>query len=404
MKQNCRLKAKALLLLLVLMLMPVLTGQMVLSAENPFPSYIAGYELISFGGPRDGCSVTFEKNGSFLYSQWDAYSDWSIRATRGHTDSWKVTVDKTEKLSTNTYRLHIAAITVGKCTTFIGDETTNTTTPSSKIPYTVGQTLKLTLPTDSDPLYYLDSDSFKPQKAIPTPTPTAAPVSSEKKLSEKKWVSGTTKKNGTADIYTYTMPASSYFYFQVQSIPDDTSVIPGKLDIKLLNGNTSVLNKASQISFKSGYYTFAKGSKITFRISSHGSYAAKYRIRLSPIKPKAFEQEPNTKIRPNALSLGSSKANTFTGLADSRDADYFVFTAKKTGTYRFRFQNTMDSSPVTCCIYNAKWKQLARKSLKGDDGYVTVASKKMKKNAKFYIMIKADSGSGQLYKLRIETK
>ena len=112
---------------------------------------------------------------------------------------------------------------------------------------------------------------------------------------------------------------------------------------------------------------------------------------------KNFESE-NNNSKKTADKLSINK--TYTGLMMDGDTDYWVFTAPKTGKYKFSVAEVNEGYHNTFYAYKGS-KKVESVYIGGGDGYKTLYKAKLKKGQKIYVKL-TDGANGEMYKIKVK--
>lgn len=213
-------------------------------------------------------------------------------------------------------------------------------------------------------------------------------------------------KNETK-TFTFVMPQNGYFYYTITpmqyivngEVSDSTTwYLPNTrmtVNYKLYE-DTSVRYGET---FKSGAYSFKKGTKIKISLkdTNDKNSIAYYRLKVILKKPKYFEKENNnSKKKSTNIKLGK----TYTGISQQNDKDWWVFSAPQTGKYKISCVETNDGKTQTVKAYKGS-KLVSSVTMSSNEGYVSSFRGQLKKGQKIYILF--DNGSkDEFYKLKVK--
>jgi hypothetical protein len=210
--------------------------------------------------------------------------------------------------------------------------------------------------------------------------------------------------------FTYTMPAGGYFYYKVvpkYSIFYDIDGVPHYdtglyLPETKLTYNYKEYGKSSVFygsNWRSPSYCFKKGAVVTISLEDHNDSSTEsyYDLTVYFKKVKNFESENNnSKKTADKISL----KKTYTGLMMDGDTDYWVFTAPKTGKYKFSVAEINEGYHNTFYAYKGS-KKVKSLYIGGGDGYKTLYKAKLKKGKKIYVKL-TDGSNGEMYKIKVK--
>lgn len=223
-----------------------------------------------------------------------------------------------------------------------------------------------------------------------------ASVKAEETLKANKEVSGTIL-NGQSISYKFIMPKKGYFSFRLTNSASFLSVTM-KVNYKTMESETFLSGGKL---FESSYYAFKPGTKV--EITLENTYSTMDYTLCVDVKNVAnFESESNDK-KAKADTIKAGK--TYKGLIMSDDADWYVFKAPKTGTYKISGVNTTNGS-IDFDTYSGN-KKIASDDLHEGDGYKKLFSGKLKKGQKIYLKIYYStlySTRGVFYKIKVKKK
>lgn len=142
-----------------------------------------------------------------------------------------------------------------------------------------------------------------------------------------------------------------------------------------------------------------KGAVVTISLEDHNDSSTEsyYDLTVYFKKVKNFESENNnSKKTADKLSL----KKTYTGLMMDGDTDYWVFTAPKTGKYKFSVAEINEGYHNTFYAYKGS-KKVKSLYIGGGDGYKTLYKAKLKKGKKIYVKL-TDGSNGEMYKIKVK--
>lgn len=211
--------------------------------------------------------------------------------------------------------------------------------------------------------------------------------------------------------FTYTMPNGGYFYYKVtpkycvsyndEGVADYSTsfYLPEvKLSYNYKDYNKDTVYYGSN--WKSPSYSFKKGVKVTISLTDYGfdsTTVSCYDLTVYFKKVKNFESE-NNNSKKSADKLSINK--TYTGLIMDGDTDYWVFTAPKTGKYKFSVAEVNEGYHNTFYAYKGS-KKVESVYIGGGDGYKTLYKAKLKKGQKIYVKL-TDGANGEMYKIKVK--
>lgn len=210
--------------------------------------------------------------------------------------------------------------------------------------------------------------------------------------------------------FTYTMPSGGYFYYKVVPTHSIFYDIDGvaHYDTGLYLPETKITYNYKDYAtasvfygqnWQSESYAFKKGAKITINLTDYTDVGleAYYDVTVYFKKVKNFESENNnSKKTADKLSL----KKTYTGLMMDGDTDYWVFTAPKTGKYKFSVAEINEGYHNTFYAYKGS-KKVKSLYIGGGDGYKTLYKAKLKKGQKIYVKL-TDGSNGEMYKIKVK--
>lgn len=244
-------------------------------------------------------------------------------------------------------------------------------------------------------------------------TSTTKDVQAATMIQSNRWYEGMTD-GSNAQVYTYKMQGSGYFYYQVvpdaggyynkdEYYQDNTYYIYTSMvkNYKLYEKEQRAEYSAG--GFRSSNYTFKAGDNVTIKVYDLDGYKTHYKIKVTFVKVKNFEKENNnSRSKANKLKKGV----TYTGLATSDDADWFVFKAPKTKKYKIKAVLTSQTLwGIDTNVYRG-YKSKGYAMLTEGAGWKTAYSGKLKKGQKIYIKLNNSglyaNASSRMYKIKVQ--